>query len=256
MKKIVLLLLSALLLLFTGCNNGTSLKEIRDRGVLRVGTKVDAKQFGFINPDTNELEGMEIDLARALAKTILGDENAVEFVGTNAKTRGPLLNNGGVDLIIATFTITEERKKLFNFSSPYYVDQIGFMVKNDSPCKSLADMQGLTIGVAQSGTANGALTAESKNQSIEISIKEFASYPEVKAALLNGEIDAFSVDKSILRSYLDDQTMILDFGFNDQHYGIVTKLDNKILAKHVNDFVANIKKNGKLDEIITKWQLK
>ncbi len=71
-----------------------------------------------MNPDTNKNEGMEPDIARLIAKEITGSEENVEFVGVTAKTRGPLLDNGELDMVIATFTITDERKKTYNFTTP------------------------------------------------------------------------------------------------------------------------------------------
>ena len=97
------------------------IKAIKDRGVLKAGVKVDVPKFGFKDPKTGKIEGFEIDLAKALAKKILGDENKLDMQGVVAKTRGPLLDNGDLDVVIATFTITEERKKQVDFSAVYFV---------------------------------------------------------------------------------------------------------------------------------------
>ena len=256
-KQTRLYCIISLLIFLTGCGIfDTELTDIKKRNVLRVGIKMDVPGFGYLNPETNELEGMEIDLAHALAKELIGKNAEVEFVGVTSKIRGPLLNNGGLDVVIATFTITEERLEQFNFSKPYYVDEIGFMVLKDSPIKGIADLDGKVIGVAQTGTAMDALKAEIEGQNINLTFKEFASYPEIVGALLNKEIDVFTVDKSILRGYLTEQTIILDDGFNPQDYGIATKLENNTLAQRVNLFVDTMKKSGELDKLIEKWDLK
>ena len=109
-------------------------KAIKDRDVLKVGVKVDVPKFGYKNAETGKIEGFEIDLAKQVAKKILGDENKVEFQGVTAKTRGPLLDNGEVDMDVATFTITEERKKSYNFSDPYLKDGVGLLVKKEPWC--------------------------------------------------------------------------------------------------------------------------
>ena len=253
MKKTISFMLLFVLLLLTSCSSDTSLKDIRKREVLRVGIKVDVPLFGYLDSETNEIDGMEIDLAKALAKEILGDENAISLVAVTAKTRGPLLANGGIDVIMATFTITEERKESYHFSDPYYVDEIGLLVLKDSSIRTIADMEGKTVGVAQSGTARAALESHAQEMNLNIQYKEYANYPEIKAELLLGKVDALSVDKSILRGYIDDQTVLLDDGFNPQEYGIATKLENKNLAKCVDDFVRKIKENGQLDAIVAKW---
>ncbi len=103
-----------------------------DPNVLRVGTKIDVPGFGFQNPETGNIEGMEVDIARELAKRIKGDPNALQVTGVNVTTRGAMLDNGTLDATLATFTITEARKKSYNFSRPYYTDHIGVLVKKSS----------------------------------------------------------------------------------------------------------------------------
>jgi len=255
MKKIIVFFVALLLILgVTGCGGDDSqLQEIRNRGVLRVGIKVDVPKFGYFNSDTKNFEGLEIDLAKIIAKELLGNSDAVKFTGVTTQTRGPMLDNNEIDIVIATFTITEERKKLFNFTAPYFYDEISFLVRKDSGLRGIMDMNGKTVGVATSGTAYGAAIIESEKRDIQIKFQKYASYPEIKAALLAGEIDAFSVDKSILLGYADDTTIILKEGFSPQNYGIATRLDNKQLAAFLDKLIKNIKKDGRLEEILSRW---
>jgi putative glutamine transport system substrate-binding protein len=255
MKKMTIFSIALLLTLaVSGCGSDDSqLKEIHSRGVLRVGIKVDVPGFGYLNPDTKKLEGLEIDLIKMIAQELLGNSEAVELTGVTAQTRGPMLDNGEIDLVIATFTITEERKKLFNFTEPYFYDEIGLLVRKDAGLKGIMDMQRKTVGVAISGTAYGAILVESEKRGLQMNFRRYASYPEIKAALLAGEIDAFAVDKSILSGYTDDSTIILKEGFSPQDYGIATRLDNKQLATFLDRFIKNLKKDGRLEEILTRW---
>jgi len=269
-KTVSVLLMLVMLFALVGCSGGSNggpsgesegdlpadLQAIVDRGVLRVGTKVDVPGFGYQNPDTNEVEGMEIDIAKALAKKLLGDESKIETQAVTAQTRGPLLDNNEVDIVIATFTITEERKLSYNFTQPYYTDEIGFLVKKAAGYKDIKDLDGKTIGVAQSATTKAALEEKAKELGISFNFSEYANYPELNAALASGRIDAFSVDKSILLGYVNETSEILDYGFKPQEYGIACKLDNKDLAKYLDDFIGEIKADGTLDSIMEKWNLK
>jgi len=258
MNRIMIFFVALLLTLgfsVFGCGKDDSqLQKIRSKGVLRVGIKVDVPGFGYLNPDTNNIEGLEIDLAKFIAKELLGNSEAVKLSSVTAQSRGPMLDNGEIDLVIATFTITEERKKLFNFSEPYFYDEIGILVRKSSGLNSIQDMNGKIFGVVTSGTAYNAIIAESEKRNVKIgSPRSYASYPEVKAALIAGEIDAFTVDKSILLGYVDDSTIILEEGFNPQVYGIATKLDNKELSFFLDELIKKIKKNGYLEEILVRW---
>ena len=255
MKKICWIV--CLLVLFAGLSacsgKDASIDKIRDNGVLRVGVKVDVPGFGYLNPETGELEGLEIDLARLIAQDILGDSQALKLVGVTAQTREPMLENGELDLVIATFTITEERLKRFHFAGPYYNDELGFLVKDDSGLNKIADMNGKVIGIVNSGTAHDALIAEAQRLGIELSYREFASYPEINAALLAGKVDAFAGDKSILTGYKMEETHVLDEGFNAQAYGIAVAKGKPALAKHMDALVETIQKDGRLKEILTRW---
>ena len=73
-----------------------------------------------------------MDVARELAARIKGDPNALEIVGVNVTTRGAMLDNGTLDATLATFTITDARKKTYDFSRPYYIDHIGVLVLKKS----------------------------------------------------------------------------------------------------------------------------
>lgn len=267
MKKIAAALLSLILALSvagcSGANKKTAasgdpadIKAVKDRGVLRVGVKVDVPKFGYKDPKTGKIDGFEIDIARAIAKNILGDENKVELQGVTAKTRGPLLDSGDVDIVAATFTITDERKKSYNFSDPYFTDGVGLLVKKSSGITSLSGLNGKTIGVAQSSTSKQAVQAEAAKQGIKLKFLEFGTYPEIKSALDAGRVDCFSVDGAILYGYLDDSTVILPDRFSPQNYGIASKKGNDGLAKVVNDTIDSMKQSGELDKLIAKWGLK
>lgn len=266
MKKLIkissLILTLVLTLTLAGCSSkktssaSDEIQKIKDRGTLKVGVKVDVPKFGYKDPATGKIDGFEIDIAKAIAKKILGDENKVEFQAVTAKTRGPLLDSGEIDMVAATFTITEERKKSYNFSDSYFTDGVGLLVKKASGFKSFKDLDGKTIGVAQSSTTKKALQAEADKQGLKIKFSEFASYPEIKTALTSGRVDCFSVDGAILAGYLDDNTVILSDKFSPQEYGIASKKSNTALAKVINDTITELKNSGDLQKLVEKWGLK
>ncbi|MBL1705410.1 glutamine ABC transporter substrate-binding protein GlnH, partial [Klebsiella pneumoniae] len=87
------------------------------------------------------VEGFDVDVAKALAKKILGDEKKLELKEVTSKTRIPLLKNGDIDAIIATMTITEERKKEVDFSDVYFKAGQSLLVKKGSNIKSIDDIK-------------------------------------------------------------------------------------------------------------------
>lgn len=223
--------------------------------VLRVGTKIDVPGFGFQNPESGNIEGFEVDIARELAARIKGSPDKLEVTGVNVTTRGIMLDNGTLDATLATFTITEARKKSYNFSQPYFTDHIGVLVKKDAGIRELADLNGKTVGVASSATTRDKLTQAGDEIGIHMEFAEYATYPEIKIALVTGRVDAFSVDRSILMGYLDDSTMLLDAQFAPQEYGIATKKTNTELASQIDDALADMMDDGTLASLEEKWGL-
>ena len=172
-----------------------------------------------------------------------------------AKTRGALLDNGEIDIVAATFTITEERKKSWNFSSPYIQDALGLMALASSGYETMNDIDGAIIGVAQGATTKDAISIYISENNIPVTVEyqEFDGYPALSAALVAGNIDIFSVDRAILAGYNDDTTMILPERFGTQDYGIASALNAKELGKTVEEVVSELVSSGKMDEMISAW---
>jgi putative glutamine transport system substrate-binding protein len=163
--------------------------------------------------------------------------------------------------VIATFTITEERKLTtgirprYNFSTSYYTDAVGLLVKKASGITGIAGLNGKTVGVAQSATSRKALDAAAAAAGASVKFAEFATYPEIKAALDSGRVDAFSVDRSILRGYLDSETVLLDDAFSPQDYGVASKFDNKELAAYIDGLIQKWLGDGTIKALIDKYKI-
>ena len=152
-------------------------QAIIDRGVLRVGVKNAVEGFGFQDTLTGEYSGMEIDLANMIAEYLGVD---VEFTTVTAATRSELLDSGDIDCVLATFTITEERKQSWDFTTPYYTDHVTVLVEKDSGITSLADLEGAVIGVSSGSTVGSfvlhALMVSSASTSIRASTVFFIRF--------------------------------------------------------------------------------
>lgn len=124
MKNKILGLLILCLVFVTGCtqkeDSMDTLDKIQQRGKLVVGVKFDTKPFGYLD-ERGQLVGFDIDLAKYIAKSILGDEDKVEFKQVTPSNRILALNSDKVDMVIATMTITPQRRAIVDFSQPYYV---------------------------------------------------------------------------------------------------------------------------------------
>ena len=213
-------------------------QAIVDRGVLKVGVKNAVKGFSFQDTITGEYSGLEDSLAEMIAEHLGVD---VEFTTVTAATRGELLDSGDIDCVLATFTITDERRKSWDFSTPYYTDYVSVLVEDSSGIKALADLKDKVVGVSSGSTSARALVQEMIDEGIltgegfdaetfnadtwkdGISFRQYDDYPAISTALSAGEVDGFCVDKSILAIYKTDGRSYVDAEFSPQEYGIATK---------------------------------
>lgn len=245
--------------------NGSKLAVIRERGHLAAGVKKDVPGYGYFDPATGTYAGMEIDLCYQVAASIFGvsyedaqEQGLVEFTDVTPKTRGPLIDNDQLDLVCATYTITDERKKSWDFSEPYRTDYIGLMVKKRSGFTRIADLDGKIIGVSQGSTTQGNIEQmiEDRGLGITPEFLAFSGYPILKSSLDAGNIDCFAMDRSTLSGYMNDTVELLEpeVKFGEQNYGIATKRSSD-LSGSVNETVEALLASGWLDDEISAWGL-
>ena len=248
-----------------GGSSDSKLAAIKDRGKLKCGVKKDVIGYGYLDTKTKKYEGLEIDLCYQIAAAVLGvsydeavEKELCEFTDVTPKTRGPLIDNDQLDIIAATYTITDERKKSWDFSTPYRTDHVGILIKKSSGMSKMADLDGKIIGVSQGSTTKDLVLQMLKDQKADATpeFKEFPDYPSIKSALDAGNIDAFAMDRSTLKGYTTDDCELLqpEVEFGAQDYGVATKKDSD-LSKTVDDTVKKLKEDGWLDEEYTKWDL-
>lgn len=181
-----LALLAATLTLGAGAVWADKLDDVKKAGVLRVAAFDANPPFGYVNPKTRKIVGLDVDYANELAKK-LGVK--LEVAPTNPANRVPLLTSGKVDLVLANFTITEERKQAVNFSIPHFASGTQFIAKKGF-LKSPEQLSGLRIGVDK-GTTN---EIQLRQQYPKATLVAYDDTPFAFAALRNGNVQAISQD--------------------------------------------------------------
>ncbi|MFJ7928601.1 transporter substrate-binding domain-containing protein [Peribacillus sp. NPDC096622] len=264
--KLSLLSLLAVILL-AGCGGGNDsdkaeegggkgkeedvLAQVKEKDKIVFGVKNDTRLFGLKNPSTGEVEGFDIDIAKALAAEILGDENKVEFKEVTSKTRMALLNNGDIDAIVATMTITEDRKKEVDFTDVYFDAGQSLLVKKGSDIKGIDSLKGKKVLAVKGSTSS----INIREKAPEAQVLEFENYSEAFAALKSGQGDALTTDDSILYGMADEDPSYELVGgtFTEEPYGIAVKKGNAEFVEELNKALKSLKDSGKYDEIHDKW---
>lgn len=250
----------------SGESASEDVQAIIDRGVLKVGVKNAVMGFGFEDPLTGEYSGLEIELAKALADK-LGVE--VEFTAVTAATRTELLDSGDIDCVLATFTITDERKESWDFTTPYYTDHVTVLVEDAKGIKTLDDLMDKKVGVSSGSTSakslvkamieKGLISGDGFDEesfdpatwTTGIKFQQYDDYPTISTALSAGEIDAFCVDKSILAIYKTEGRSYIDAEFAPQEYGIATTKGSG-LSKTAEELITEKLADGTIDKLISE----
>ncbi|GHV08787.1 amino acid ABC transporter substrate-binding protein [Campylobacterota bacterium] len=174
-----------------------SIAEIKKRGVLRVGVTIDNPPFGFVDSGGKN-QGYDVYFAKRIAKELLGSEEKIEFVPTTMGERAGLLESERVDVIFATYSITEDRKKLVDFASPYMKHAIGIVSSEENRITSPTQLVGKRLSVIYDSTADTFFTSEYPN----ITLARYKDVESIYTALLEGEVDAAAHDNTVLLSWV------------------------------------------------------
>lgn len=229
-----------------------AIEDIKKRGKLIVGVKFDTNLFGLKDPGTGEVNGFDIDIAKAIAKDILGDETKIELKEVTSKTRIPMLNNGDIDAIVATMTITEDRKKEVDFTDVYFNAGQSLLVKKGSPIKSIADLK---KGVKVIGVKGSTSVKNIAEKAPEVTVLQLENYQDAFTALKAGQGDTLTTDNAILygMTQQDPNYVMVGGNFTDEPYGIAVKKGETEFANTINELLTAMKASGEYDTIYEKW---
>ncbi len=220
-------------------------------GPLVVGVRDDIVNFSFFNETTGKYYGLEIDIATELAKRLGRD--GVEFVTVTPTTREQMLTDGEVDCLVACYSITDERKELFDFSPAYYHDGTVLMVQTSSLFTQRTDLVGMTVGVLN-GSNTEELVRDVMTAIDEKGVKlwDADTYQELSNALETGVVDAVCMDGCIAQAYMNGDRSYLPGSLAEQFYGVATQKDSA-LSGQVADAMEKLQDDGTLDTLVEKW---
>jgi len=255
-NKLVTILALCLVIFLTGCtkkeDKTDTLDKILQRGKIIVGVKYDTKPFGFIN-EKGKLEGFDIDIAKQIAKYLLGDENKIEFKQVTPSNRILALSSGEVDMIVATMTITKQRKAVVDFSIPYFVAGQAIMVPKNSGIFSMSDLNGKRAIIIFGSTSEKNLRLIAP----EAIVTGYRTYTSAYSALKQGRADALTTDDTILSGFaLQDPTVkILPKRYSKEPYGVAFKKGKKSdrLKNKVNIVLTDMITSGEMKQLKAKW---
>jgi len=233
----------------------SALDRIKERGKLVVGVKQDYRPWGFLDENGN-IVGLEIDLAKDVAERL---DVEVELVPVVASNRMEFLEQGQIDLIIATMGDTEQRREVVGMIEPaYYAGGTNVLAPKSASLSGWQDLEGKDVCAIQ-----GAYYNKRVSQEYQPNLVAFAGIPEATAALQNGNCTAFLYDNTWIESQLAGDPQWADYEMplateDLQVWAVAVPLDQ--LESPYGDFmreaVTDWHRSGKLIELNREWGIK
>lgn len=228
--------------------SGENVDAIKEAGELRCGVKYDVRGFGFNNPESNEIEGLEADLCRIIANAMDVEPDFSEAISAN---RIPFLQEDTVDIVISTMTRNPERELEIDFSHVYYVAGQSLLVKEDSDIQSVDDLAGTTVCSGEGSTSEQNI----REMAPDAELLLFGTYTEAGQALADDRCDAVSTDDTILFGLAEqfEGTELRGEIFTEEPLAIGIKQGREDLVEFCDAVLEQLKENGGLTQLYTTW---
>lgn len=213
--------------------DGTTMATLASAGEITIGTKFDQPLFGLAGPDGTP-EGFDVEIGKIVAANLGIPADKIKWVETVSQNREPFIQNGQVDIVIATYTINDTRKEVIDFAGPYYIAGQSFLVAKGNPAgiSSPQDLGDNTICTVIGSTS-------------EKNIKEYTDnvitvdkYSDCLEPIRTGQAQALTTDNVILAGLVDqtgDEFEVVDETFTEEPYGIGLKKGDDEFRTFIND---------------------
>ncbi|MEV6811875.1 glutamate ABC transporter substrate-binding protein [Micromonospora sp. NPDC051296] len=210
---------------------------------LVIGVKADQPGLGL--QTGSKYEGFDIEIGKIIAKGLGVDEGNIEWKTTVSANREPFIEQGTVDLVVATYTINDERKQKVNFAGPYFVAGQDLLVKSDSTLTGPDQLAGKTVC-----SVSGSTPAKRIQENYpDAKLQQFDAYSKCLPLLEGGQVDAVTTDDIILAGYAAQSQYagkfkVVGSTFSDEPYGIGLKKDDTTGCEKVNEILKAAASDG------------
>ncbi|MFF0154201.1 glutamate ABC transporter substrate-binding protein [Micromonospora sp. NPDC005203] len=210
---------------------------------LVIGVKADQPGLGL--QTGSQYEGFDIEIGKIIAKGLGVEANNIEWKTTVSNNREPFIQQGTVDLVVATYTINDERKQKVNFAGPYFIAGQDLLVKADSTITGPEGLEGKKVCSASGSTPAKRIQSDYPKAKLQ----QFDAYSKCLPLLENGQVDAVTTDDIILAGYAAQSQYAGKFKvvgktFSSEPYGIGLKKDDKDGCEKVNEILKTAASDG------------
>ncbi len=220
---------------------GSRMAELAESGSITIGVKYDQPGIGFKGATDDAPVGFDPEMGKILAGSLGIAAEDITWKETISDNREPFLEEGEVDLVIASYSITPERRDIVGQAGPYYVTGQQLLVPSDSDIATLADVKGTEVCSVTGSTSLDNIEGEGATP------RGFDTYSECVDQVLNGSIDAMTTDGAILLGYAaekpDDLKVVVD-PFSEERYGVGYSKDSPEMCQWITDTITAAEDDG------------
>jgi glutamate transport system substrate-binding protein len=221
--------------------------ELAEAGSITVGTKFDQPLFGLVGPDGVPV-GFDVEIAKIIASELGITEDNIEWVETISANREPFIQDGQVDIVVATYTINDERKEIVDFAGPYFVaGQMIMVLESNTDINGPDDLAGKTVCSVEGSTP--AENIRTNYPEAELSLT--GAYSDCLEPLRNGQVDALSTDNVILSGFVDQnpgEFKLVGDPFTEEPYGIGLEKGDDDFRDFINNVLEESFEDGRWQE--------
>ena len=228
----------------------SSIEQIKKNGVVRIGVFSDKPPFGYLD-EKGQNQGFDVEIAKHVAKDLLGDENKVEFVLTEAANRVEYLKANKVDIIFANFTVTPERKEVVDYAKPYLKVALGVVSPKDAPITDIAQLKDKVLLVNKGTTADSFFSKQHQ----EIKLQKYEQNTETFDALKDKRGIALAHDNLLVLAWAKenpDYTVGITSLGEQELIAPAVKKGNKELLDWLNKDLEKLSKEGVIHQAYEK----
>lgn len=223
---------------------GSRMQELVDAGTIKVGVRYDQPGLGFKDAAADVPVGFDVEIAKALVAD-LGidpeDTEKVQYIETISDNREPFLTEGKVDLVLASYSITDERRALVGQAGPYMITGQQLLVKSDSTVESIADLKGKEVCSVEGSTSLENVNAEGMKG------VPFETYSECAEKVLDGSVEAMSTDGTILMGLAaanEGELKVVGDEFSEERIGVGYSPEAPEMCAWINGVLEEMFENG------------
>lgn len=211
--------------------------ELSEAGKIKIGVKIDQPGIGYKEPGADMPTGFDIEMGRIIAARLGIDEENIEWIETVSDNREPFLQNGTVDIVLASYSITDERRQVVGQAGPYYVTGQQLLVREEDKDKITGpeDLKGIKVCSVEGSTSLQRVQDEYGAEPVP-----FATYSECVDQLENKTADAVTTDGAILLGYAaedPDNLEVVGEPFSEERYGIGFKKGDTEMCEFLNETI-------------------